>query len=121
MAGGRKLFTRPNDNDRVVGGWCRRSAQKIQVRMDSRIDNIDLALKMRRLRSTARMNLPVDRSVVLLRGDCGPLMYLKGNIDRTGRVVAKRYRAAAAQRAVSGFRRQLSNFNIGPRRQQTHL
>src|SRR5216683_2630579 len=61
-------------------------------------------------------------SVVLLSGDRGPLMYLKRGIDRTGRVVVmERYRAAAAERAITGFRRQLRNLDTGRRSPQAHL
>ena len=82
--------------------------------MNSRIDDIDFSLDMRRVRGAASMNLPVNPCVVLLGSDRGPLIYLKRGIDRTGRVVVVEcHRAAAAERAVTSFRRQLSNLDIG--------
>src|SRR6266851_2285518 len=90
--------------------------------MNSRIDDIDFSLDTRRVRSATGPNFPVYRCVVLLGSDRGPPMYLKGGIDRTGRVVVVEcYRTAAAERAVTGFRRQLSNLDTGRRRQQAHI
>src|ERR1700676_2546469 len=90
--------------------------------MNSRIDDVDFSPDIRCVRGAARMNFPVNLRIVLLGSDRGPPMYLKGGIDRTGRVVVvEYYRAAAAERAVTGFRRQLSNLDTGRRRQQAHL
>src|SRR6266849_7939812 len=52
---------------------------------------------------------------------CG-MMSLKRGIDRTGRVVVMEcYRAAAAELAITGFRRRLSNLDTGRRSPQAHL
>src|SRR5216683_3683306 len=90
--------------------------------MNSGFDDIDFSLDMRRVRGAACMNFSVNLCVVLLGSDRGPLTYLKGDINRTGRVVVVEcYRAAAAERAITGFRRQLSNLDTGRRSQQAHL
>src|SRR5216684_2259248 len=90
--------------------------------MNSGFDDIDFSLDVRRVRGAACMNFSVNLCVVLLGSDRGPLMYLKRGIDRTGRVVVMEcYRAAAAERAITGFRRQLSNLDTGRRSPQAHL
>src|SRR5258708_2999096 len=90
--------------------------------MNGRIDDIDFSLDARGVRGAACMNLPVNLCVVLLGSDRGPLMYLYGDIDRAGRVVVvKCYRATTAESALTGFRRQLGNFDTDRRSEQAQL
>src|SRR5438128_10859613 len=90
--------------------------------MNRRVYDLDFSLDLRRVRGAACVNFSINLCIVLLGINRGPLMYLKGGIDRAGRVVVVEcHRAGAAESSITGLRRQLGNLDTGRRSQQAHL